>query len=301
MSQEVAPTCKLCGEQRELLVSHVIPRFMMEWLKRTSPTPFLRSTTNPNKRLQDGPKQPLFCGECEQRLGALEKVFAETVFVPLNKDAAAIIHYDGALIRFCASISLRVLLYYEQVGQSHLTDTQQRRRDQAMLTWRRLLLGEIDNPGGFEQHLLPFDVVASADTGRLPPNFNRYLTRAMHIDVVAGSHFALTYAKLGKVCILGIIEQPEKRVFHGSRVGLRAGTIRPRRYGAPAELADFMIAKAREERDSRGEMSTNQKAKVQRLVESDLDRLAQSDFFRAFSADVALFGKKAFEQDPREE
>lgn len=56
--------CLLCKRERELQLSHIIPNFVYNWLKDTSPS-FIRSSQNPNQRIQDGPKYYLLCAECE--------------------------------------------------------------------------------------------------------------------------------------------------------------------------------------------------------------------------------------------
>lgn len=74
-------TCALCDEQDAVLKeSHIIPKFAYDWIKETSPTPYLRTTENVNTREQDGPKQYLLCGKCEGNLAAMEKELAENLF-----------------------------------------------------------------------------------------------------------------------------------------------------------------------------------------------------------------------------
>lgn len=50
-------TCKLCGSPAKIMKSHVYPKFVVNWIKDTSPKSFLRKPTNINKRNQDGPKE----------------------------------------------------------------------------------------------------------------------------------------------------------------------------------------------------------------------------------------------------
>ena len=65
-------TCALCGQQKDLRKSHIVPRFVGKWLKSTSATGFLRGVKNPELRLQDLPTLPLLCGDCEQIFSKLE-------------------------------------------------------------------------------------------------------------------------------------------------------------------------------------------------------------------------------------
>lgn len=73
--------CALCGDKNVTLKeSHSIPKFAYDWLKKTSPTKYIRFTSDVNVRRQDGPKEYLLCGGCEGRLSVLEKALAESVF-----------------------------------------------------------------------------------------------------------------------------------------------------------------------------------------------------------------------------
>ena len=69
--------CALCLQERQLRDSHIIPKFVFDYLKRTSATGFLRFSDRPNRRAQDGMTAALLCDECEQRLSVFEKYFAE--------------------------------------------------------------------------------------------------------------------------------------------------------------------------------------------------------------------------------
>ncbi|AKL95575.1 hypothetical protein CACET_c21280 [Clostridium aceticum] len=79
--------CALCKKKAELKNSHIIPKFVTDWIKKTGPTGFLRDTNNAFRlRVQDGLKVHLLCGECEQLFSKHEKIFAEKIFIPYLKD-----------------------------------------------------------------------------------------------------------------------------------------------------------------------------------------------------------------------
>ncbi|WP_114909176.1 hypothetical protein [Haemophilus haemolyticus] len=74
-------TCRLCDTEKILLKeSHIIPKFIYDWIKETSPTPYLRYSDNVNKREQDGIKVYLLCNSCEQRLSSWEDKFSREIF-----------------------------------------------------------------------------------------------------------------------------------------------------------------------------------------------------------------------------
>lgn len=75
--------CAFCKEDRPLKESHIIPKFVYDWVKSTSPTPYLRYSNNVEKREQDGPKQKLLCEDCELLFSKWENVLSQEVFKKL--------------------------------------------------------------------------------------------------------------------------------------------------------------------------------------------------------------------------
>lgn len=80
--------CALCRQKSDLQESHIIPKFVTNWMKRTTPVPRFRSSDSPRRPVQDGAKFHLLCSRCEQRFSQLENEFASKVFYKLfTKDA----------------------------------------------------------------------------------------------------------------------------------------------------------------------------------------------------------------------
>ncbi|WP_337170179.1 hypothetical protein [Gemmatimonas aurantiaca] len=266
----------------------MIPRFITDWFKTTGATPYIRNSIAPNRRAQDGPKLPLFCDSCEQLLGKDEKIFAETIFHPLNSDHGAIIPYGPWLARFCVGLSLRVALFYERDGSSQLDSTQKAFLTEAVAIWRKFLLGTCHNLGPFEQHFLPLDILLPNDDPDLPPNFNLYLARSLDIDVVGGRNTAFVFAKPGPFCVLGLIQRAPTKIFLGTKVNLNGGTIMPREYAMPGQFRLFLIAKARKVAAIAESMSQKQKDGIIAEVAADPERLENSDTARAIAADLRM-------------
>lgn len=74
-------TCALCdAKEVELRESHIIPKFVYDWIKETSITGHLRSSEDINIRSQDGLKVHLLCSQCELSLSKLEKQMSSYLF-----------------------------------------------------------------------------------------------------------------------------------------------------------------------------------------------------------------------------
>lgn len=72
--------CFYCKEHDAIENSHVISKFITDWIKDTSSTGYLRSIHNPNKREQDGEKKAILCPDCEQFFGKFENIYKQNLF-----------------------------------------------------------------------------------------------------------------------------------------------------------------------------------------------------------------------------
>lgn len=101
--------CKLCSENKELVESHIIPKFIGKWLKKTSSTGYLTSSGNDEvpKRSQDLTKRPLLCKSCENVFSKFETFFANKIFFPYSNKQLNRIPLDDKIGKFIISVSLR--------------------------------------------------------------------------------------------------------------------------------------------------------------------------------------------------
>jgi hypothetical protein len=111
--------CRLCGAIAQLQDSHFVPSFVFRWLKATSATGYIRFSLRPNVRAQDGPKSPMLCTACEARFNKWETEFANHVFYPTVQGRAEQCAYSGWMVRFCVSLSWRVLIWYSDNAYKH--------------------------------------------------------------------------------------------------------------------------------------------------------------------------------------
>lgn len=290
--------CKLCGQTGDLEESHIVPSFAYRWLKGSAAMPYMRHGATPNRRVQDGFKRYWLCRSCEEIFNRLETTFANSLFYPYHGDPTIRVAYDDWLLRFCVSISWRVLSLFQDEG--HLsTFPKQFEADiqDALAAWKAFLLGSRSDLGEHEEHLIPWSQITSADKS-MPVNINRYLLRSIDIDVVEDGETAFVYSKLGALMILGFIKMKKPQHWDGgTRLG-SSGVIEPRHYGVPMSLGKYVFNQARGSRAKVvGSLSEAQKEKIRRDFRNNMDRAVKSETFRAVDADVRLFGDRAFDVD----
>jgi hypothetical protein len=205
-----------------------VPGFVYKWLKATAATGYIRFGAEPNRRVQDGFKRYWLCRQCEQKFSRWETEFANEVFYPFNDGRTARASYEPWLMKFCVSVSWRVLTLFFQEGHlKDFPDDLQEKVKNALRAWHEFLSDLRPDLGPHEQHLLPWDVVSSTDP-RMPLNINRYILRSVDIDVVEGGHTAFVYSKLGRFMILGFISMKNTKHWDGGTRIYSNGTIEPR-------------------------------------------------------------------------
>jgi len=287
--------CRLCEEEKELRLSHVLPSFLFKWKKKHG-TGFFRTSENPNKRIHDGLKMHLLCSDCEQIFGVWEKQFAERFFKPFHEKTEYRVKYSDWLIKFAISVSWRILIYHKiKGGFPHLSDIQIAYSEKALSSWRNFLLGRTDNIGNFEQHLIPVGIIKSyREDNSLSPYLNRYFVGSVDTNLLRTPNTCLIYSKLNKLIVIGIIQQPIQDYLEGTRIEYPSGEFKPRSIGLPPEIFDYFNKQANLVAQLLSTLSEKQWSTISKSYENDIDRLKKSDIYVATGSDVSISGQAAF-------
>jgi len=294
--------CQLCDKEKELRESHVVPSFVYKWIKDSSGSGYLRFGETPNKRVQDGLKYYWLCDDCEGMFSEWERLFANIIFHPTVKGDVGKKDYSDWLLKFCVSVSWRVLTLYLQ--ESELENFSEDLKTQAKYTrqvWKEFLLGERQHPDIHEQHLLPLDAIDSHTHKDMPININRYILRSVDTDAVAGERTAFIYSKLERFVIVGFIEMPSPRHWDGTKVHVKHGSVGPSNYTLPQEFGDYFFGQARKAIEIQKNISEKQNNIIAKTFKKNIDKLSDTETMRALSEDMRLSGKKMFNKTDADE
>ena len=287
--------CKLCLKQDKLENSHIISSFVFRWLKETSGTGHFRSGGTINRRSQDGAKEYWLCPEHEDLFSRWETEFASRVFHPLTSGKASQFQYQEWLLKFACSLSWRVLLYLKETsGLSHFTEELRQEADRALGTWAEFLLGRRHEPGKYEQHLVVLGEIVEHTVQDMPANINRYLLRSVAIDAACSDREAYVYVKLPYILLIGFIniERPEE--WEGTMVHAKQGVVGSSEWSLPRSVLEFIMGRARRASELQQNISARQQEAIRKSFMKNIDRLPETETFKATQADVALFGREAF-------
>lgn len=286
-------TCALCRESNDFRGSHVVSKFVWDWLKRTSASGYFRTGATPNLREQDGSKAPILCGRCEGVLSVWEKATAERLFVPFHDAGIRPKGYGDWFGKFCASVTWRILLIYQKLGLATFPEALRGDVNGALDTWRAYLLGERANVRPYTHHVLPLETIDLSTVRGAPSNMNRYFARSVDMDVVHNANSAFVYAKLCRLLIVGFIRMPDRSEWRGTSIQYGDGSIEMAQH-VPGLFGKYMMEKAGQMDRVHADISEKQKAKLRKIVADNPDRVAESGGFKAMIEDVRLFGDSAF-------
>lgn len=279
--------CRLCNSEAELQLSHVLPAFLFKWLRRTSATGHMRFGEAPNRRVQDGWKYYWLCSSCEQLIGKTEKLFAERFFGPLVEGQVERLEYGPWLLKFCVSVSWRVLqLYRTQDSFDDYSIEDHKLLSRADTVWRDYLLGRQAELAAFHQHLYIVRGIASAKNGTAP-NINHHVLRHIGVDLVGGEEKRMVFAKLPRLFLMGVLRDGRPDDWQGTHVNAAGGII-PLLQRVPDAFYDYVNEKASRAGDLLGSISDQQKAKVLEAIEAEPGRAMKSDTQKALNYDMAL-------------
>ncbi len=283
--------CRLCDCDARLLKSHILPKFVYRDLLKDSVTGHMRFSGEPNRRAQDGETRRWLCEACEARFSAWERDFCNEIMHPANRDETRLT-YSSSLLKFCVSVSWRVLLYCKgRNPNSHYSLEQEGAIEAAEKAWRAFLLDQRPHPGQFPQQFVAHTLLGPHDALGLPQNINRYLQGAISLDIVGGTNSLYTWAKLRRFEIFG--EIIPGLPFENMKVHVRHGVIEPERLQLPHLLRSLYTEKAERVRAAMASMSEAQQDKIDLAVMANADRLQTSRHIIAMLADAKIFGEAA--------
>ena len=210
--------CRLCGETRELQNSHIIPRFVIRWMKKTGATPFLRKAVDPDTRIQDH-HEKLLCEDCEQIFSDWEGKFTARVFYPHVRSQKDEFEYDEWLYKFVLSVSWRLLVSELAVWHEN-EHFKNEVVEERLETWEEILLGEKSVSEDSSQHHIFFagelDLVSSDPEA--PEGFELYMQRNLDGTSVYGEDHIHTYFKFPRILFFSTITPSDPGGFTGTRI-----------------------------------------------------------------------------------
>lgn len=218
-------TCALCGKLGTLRDSHIVPKFVIRYLKETAAGK-IRNLEAPNRTVEDGEKHQLLCADCEELFSSREKYFADTVFYPYKKNKAVTFNYNERLFYFMTSLSWRSL--YLDAQDENYPSSARLEMNAAIDSLRQFLLGRAPAPQQVENHLFFFDVaVSSTLTGEAANTPNVIMHRSITSYTVAANDDSsiFVFTNMMGIIVVTFIKRDENEIWENTKIVNGTGLI----------------------------------------------------------------------------
>lgn len=269
--------CALCEKEKELCESHFIPKFIFDWIKKTSATGYLRQAININKRLQDGTKEKFLCQECENKFSKYEKYFADNLFYPYLEKKKTSFSYNENLQKFIISISWR-LLKKDLEGFKNFQPEMFEYAKQAEKYWRKILLNdELDE--NYEHHLFLFDYIEDSSID-LPDKFQWYSMRATDGTISSSKKEVFLFVKLPSIFFISSIFPNSIKDYWENTLIEKKGVLESPQTSKHPGFWDFL--QSRVELSNKDKISEKQSNKIGETALKDLDKIRNSKSFEVW-------------------
>jgi hypothetical protein len=211
------------------------------------------------------------------------------LFLPYHEQGQTTLCHGDWLLKFCVSVSWRVLTYLHENGFTQEMESEFGPGvDAALAAWADFLLDRRPDIGAFEQHLIPVGSIAAVD-GQLPGNVQRYMMRATEIDRIWNNQSALVFTKLGRFVLIAFIREPEAVLWRGTKVEQGTGTLAPSEIYIPDWLAQHLFVDRPSRLAERQSMlSARQREIIDRTQRANPKRVLSSETLTALIEDLRL-------------
>ncbi len=285
--------CALCLKKANLVDSHAIPKFVINWLKSTSPTGYLRQAINPNLRKQDFAKEKLLCNDCEQLFSKNESYFAENIFYPYINNNETSFEYDERLKKFVVSVNWRLVTI--GLKKDNFSFGIRRMIKKFLRDCRLYLLGTTqDTP--FEHHVSFIGEIKGISSNiNVPPRFHQYLLRAADSTIVTQKKKKLfkkrilfQYTKFPYFIFVSFIKPKTNKAWIGTHIK-NSGVIQTKQEIKDGLYGSFLLERARIVNSLyQKNISNKQQELIAKQALKDPYKFVSSETFKAYSADKQI-------------
>lgn len=275
------PKCKLCKQGKILVESHVIPKFVISWLKKTG-SGFFRKPISPNIKYQDFNKQRILCYNCEQLFSAGEKYFSENIFYPYINLKSKQLSYSKALHYFLVSVLWRILVVqfdlYKKECRKFLKELEENEED-----WRLYLLGERATIKS-DVHLFLTDIL---DSDTIPvKGFNQYIARGIDGTVTASQTDCYVYCKFARFVVFSQLTKYDLSKWKNTKINNGTGVLVTPQEILDGRIGEFLVTRIRGLRQMYNkQLSSRQKERIHEHQQKNIDEIINSDLGDAILKD----------------
>lgn len=262
--------CKLCGSNLNLIEGHIIPKFVVKYLKETSVTGRVRQAEKPNLRKQDIIKFRLLCFNCEQLFSKREKIFSEQIFKKYHHQKIWRFDYQEWLRYFLISVFWKIAIKeIDSFAESKpaLGIFVQNAIDK----WTPFLLGESNSPGDYQCNII-INVKIEANHPQVPEieRLNWHLLRGIDATIKFSTKTVGIYFRIPGFLFYCHLKPNKSNQWKNTKIG-RKGTISLPQHIKDKHFGSFLRERLKFSAESMNGISERQWAKIADSYRNNFD------------------------------
>jgi hypothetical protein len=148
-------------------------------------------------------------------------------------------------------------------------------------------------------HALPMDVPTNLDTEGISPHYSRFVLRTPAVGTRCSQGSGYVTVKMARLIVFGTVSSgKERKDWKATQIHVGDGSWGVEEYHVPGWVKNYSVPRNRESswRSCRPDRSNGTNETILDAIDDDADIVASSDVFRAFEADLRLFGSSAFQR-----
>lgn len=274
--------CQLCGKTTQLMLSHIIPKFITNWIKRTSATGYISQGTPDRKRIQDSHKLYLFCNNCEQILSRSEKKFAERIFNPYKSNKSEF-EYSEWLILFSYSIVYRTICISKIENERN---NEREKIENLKLYLKDCILNNNVDCCPYDLHIYFNEHATWHENFDIEFNFLQYQKRATDLGILISNDFTniASYSLLAGIVIWMCIDPPVQEEWQGTLIE-KKGCLNSKFQIPPYHYMDYIVKRYNKIQQSKNVSERDQERIVQHFINNQ-ERVKKSDSYNVMCQEL---------------
>jgi len=288
--------CALCKKEAKLEESHVIPKFVFKSMKKNSPTGNMRIANEPNKKIQDGDKLYLLCGECEDLFNKDETLFANNIYHNFQQEKLKVFEYGEWLERFIVSVNWRTL-YLDILGFIEQRNVSQKQLDYLMMCeekMRKYLLGSNESLNPIENHIFFFRKIEIASREVAEMNLHSSVGGSITgYTIISDLHnSAYIFMNLQGLIIVTILKRADEEEWTETLVNKQGSFNLEQPQVMNSPVSSELMYLSYQYGESKVKLNENQREKIIEAVMKNKEKFLQSKSYRRLQYDKELKEKE---------
>lgn len=262
--------CELHDENATLCESHIIPKFIYRWMKKTG-TGRLRQRARLNTPLQDGIKKYMLCQDCEGKFSFYETWFSKNIFTPYLTDNSYTVTNRFELEYFITSVLWKIVKFFKDDGNDYKFKKELK---EAELEWKNYLLNDAPLSKYKNQHFILIN-----NDYWIDKKSDLYFSRAVDIEIVESNEICLIYAKFSRFILIGEVIGLNEDSFEKTNIRIESEFSSRNQMINESIIMDFFRSRIDSIVDFQ-DLSENQKVKNDKFYKNKLEDIDDKEYIK---------------------